>query len=666
MSLIRLRLLGDPHVLDTAGRPSELQGRKTLALLACLAVARAPRPREGIMQLLWGDRFESQARQSLRQTIYALRKLLPDGSDLFVMSGETISLDQRHVSADVWDFERRAANEDLRNLEEAANLYRGPFLQGLSLREQAFSEWMAVEQARLGEIAWSVLYRLARQYKLERRHDDALSAARRLLDLDPLREKSHRLAMRILMAKGERALALRQFQQLTALLRQELGVEPDIETLRAYEEIKAGETVDGDVSKAPTERPSRPAGPDRFFSPLRPAVAVLPFKPGGGDLDLEHIAQGVAEDVAASLSSWRWFPVIGTSSSRYFSATLSDLAEIGRMLDARYAVTGSLRAAGGSLRLSVELTDLLSRHTLWAHRYEIGRRELQDVPEEITRRIVASIEPQVERAEQERALAKPEHNLTAWDLVLRANWHKTELTRQRNKQAIALYEEAIRLDPRLSLAWSHLAGSHWFEGILGWSDDPKASFEACDACAKRALALDDSDWLAHTLAGLSDMWIRRDHDASLARLNRAVYLNPSSSIANHAAACALEFAGMPGEALPHLRLILRLDPRYANNAAMLADMSLSYLQLGQFADAVTCARKSISFGPEYPRAYPRLVSALAHLGKRNEAERELARLFELQPNFSERYVRETYPFRDPRHLDLLLAGLYKAGLLVGA
>lgn len=666
MSRIRLLLLGDPQVLGPDGRPGELQGRKGLALLACLAVSRTPPTREALVQLLWENRFESQARQSLRQTIYALRKLLPDGSDPFAMAGETIALDRRHVSCDVWEFEAAAASDALPALEEAAGLCRGPLLQGLSLREQSFGEWLAIEQARLADVAWSVLYRLARLYRQERRHDEALAAVRRLVELDPLREKSHRLAMRILVAKGERALAIRQFHQLTALLRQELGVEPDLETLRVYEEIKAGEPAAAPATGASVAAPASPSGLDSFFSPLRPAVAVLPFKSGGSDPELEHVVQGVAEDVAASLSSWRWFPVIGTHSSRYFSETLSDLAEIGRMLDARYAVSGSLRAAGETVRLSVELTDLQSRHTLWAHRYEIARRELQDVPEEITRRIVASIEPQVERAEQERALRKSDHNLTAWDLVLRANWHKSELTRVRNRQAIALYEEAIRLDPRLSLAWSQLANSHWFDGILGWSDDPKASFTACDASARQALALDEADWLAHTLAGLCDMWIRRDHDASLERLNRAVYLNPSSSIANHAAACALEFAGMPGEALPHLRLILRLDPRYANNAAMLSDMALSYLQLGQFADAVTCARKAISFGPEYPRAYPRLVSALAHLGQREEAGRVLARLLELQPGFCDRHVRETYPFRDPRHLDLLLGGLYKAGLLVGA
>jgi tetratricopeptide (TPR) repeat protein len=107
---------------------------------------------------------------------------------------------------------------------------------------------------------------------------------------------------------------------------------------------------------------------------------------------------------------------------------------------------------------------------------------------------------------------------------------------------------------------------------------------------------------------------------------------------------------------------MRLDPRYSSNAAMLADMSLCYLQLEQFEDAAICARKAMSIRPDYPRAYPRFAAAAAHLGQISEARAALDALVELQPGFCEAYLRETYPFHHRHHFDILLEGLRIAGL----
>jgi DNA-binding SARP family transcriptional activator len=663
----RLRLLGEPSGIDRADAAVNLASRKSLALLAYLALNQNQPPgRDRLVDLFWGERFEQQARQSLRQAVYGLRRTLDvEGTNPIITTGETVSLEPALITVDVWEFERLAASESPADLEAAAALYRGPLLANLRLRESTFNEWLDLERTRLREVAWQVQYRLAKHYKGHGRDADALATVQRLLDLDPLREKSHRLFMRILAKQGERAQALQHYHRLSELLRQELDVEPDFITMRLYEEIKAaGEPAHAarliDEQDEPRAKPM--ARPERFVAPLRAAVVVLPFKNVGEATELEYMAQGLADDITTGLSCWRWFPVIGTNSSRYYSNSMTDLAEIGRNLDARYAVTGTIRPSGRTLRIRAELTDLLTHHQLWARRYDVNFSEILAVQDDIVEKIVTSIEPLVERAEQERSLRKSDADITAWDRVMRASLHKSKMTQSGIAKAIELLHEAIAIDPDMSIAWARLAQCHWYDGVLGWSESPQRSFEESDRCANRALALDELDWMAHAVGGLNDMWMRHDYDASLERTNRAVDMNPSSSFARHAAACSLEFAGHPNDALSHLRIIMRLDPRYSSNAAMLADMSLCYLQLEQFEDAAICARKAMSIRPDYPRAYPRFAAAAAHLGQISEARAALDALVELQPGFCEAYLRETYPFRHRHHFDILLEGLRIAGL----
>ncbi|MEX0810057.1 MAG: BTAD domain-containing putative transcriptional regulator [Dongiaceae bacterium] len=669
MSALTLTLLGEPQLADADGADIPVPSRKSLALLAYLAASRGQSAsREKLMGLLWGDRFDQQARQSLRQTLYSLRKLLgPPGEDAIGVAGDNVALNTAAICTDLAEFERLAASSEPDQLLAAARLYRGPLLAGFSIRDVAFTEWLEAERTRLQDVAAAVLYRLGKHYKATGRYEEALAIARRLLDINPLREKSHRLIMRIQAKSGDRSQALMQYQRCAELLHKELGVEPDFITIRTYEEIKAsGVTSEEEGEEEDTLVPGAKAvaAPMRrgFFAPDRPVVLVMPFANLGGDAEQAYFAQGITYDITSGLACWRWFPVIGASSSLNFANAGADVTDIARQVEARYAVTGSVRRTGDQVRISVSLIDAPTRHNLWAGRYDATLAELFAVQDEITEKIVSSIEPEVHRAEHERSLRKPPLDMTAWDRVMRGNWLKWELTRANNKEATRLLEEAVALDPHLSTGWSSLAHCHWIDGVMGWSDDLVHSFRESERGARMALSLDESDWIAHTILGLCDIWNRRDYESAIERQKRAVALNPSSSIAHHSAACVYEFSGLPEQGLTHLRTVLRLDPRYANNASLLADMALSYLQLGQFEDSVTYARKAVSIRPDYSRVYHRLAASLAHLGHIEEAREALARAKLLEPGLSERIVRATYPFRNPDHLELLLSGLRLAGL----
>jgi DNA-binding SARP family transcriptional activator/TolB-like protein len=676
---LSLCLLGEPRIqVGEDQKPVTVASRKTVALLGILALSpNAAMSREELVALLWGDRFDQQGRQSLRQALYSLRKALGEiCNDAISMDGEIIGLNRDMVSVDVWEFERLANQDDEASLSAAAALYRGRLLSGIQIRDSEFETWLSSERQRLKDVLWRTLYRIAKHQKQRKAYSAALDTTRRLLELNPLREKCHRLIMRIHAQSGDRAAALNQYRNCEEMLRRELDLVPDKTTLDLFRELRetAPELDDDDQPVQAAENPiettvapppaaeSATIDDGRYFARDRPAVAVLTFENLDGNSERDYFYQAITNDIATGLSYWRWFPVIGQNTTSALSGSGATPTEIARKVDARYLVTGTARRGRDSLRITAQLLDASTGHHLWASRFDLPLEDLFDVQDEITEKIVASIEPEVMRAEHSRAARKRPSDLTAWDLVVRADWCRADLTRSRLAEAIGYLKEAIEIDPDLSISWSQLAHCHWIMGIMGWSDDPTQSFRDSDEAARRALQLDESDWLAHNMLGLCDMWNRRDYDMSITRLKRAIELNPSASFAHHATACSLEFAGLPDEALPHIMTVQKLDPNYSYNASLLADLALAHLQLEKFEEAAAHARRSAATRPDYVRVYHRLAAALGHLGQAAEARKALDSIFRLHPGFSAEYVRSTYPFRDQRHLDILIDGLVKAGL----
>src|SRR5690606_33579236 len=143
------------------------------------------------------------------------------------------------VAVDVWEFERLASQPDEASLCAAVAIYRGRLLSGLQIRDSEFEAWLSSERQRIKEVLWRTLYRIAKHQKQRKAYSDALDTARRLLDLNPLREKTHRLMMRVHAQGGDRAAALNQYRECEQLLRRELQLEPDQTTLHLFDEIKA-------------------------------------------------------------------------------------------------------------------------------------------------------------------------------------------------------------------------------------------------------------------------------------------------------------------------------------------------------------------------------------------------------------------------------------------
>jgi len=265
MTRLAITLLGTFQATLDDAPLHEFESDKARAFLAYLAVeADQPHRREALAALLWPDTGDSTARANLRRVLSNVRRIIGDrdsDTPFLLVTRQSIQFDQeRELWLDVAEFTRGVAGEPGRSpaiheLEQAVDLYKGPFLAGFSLPDSTpFEEWMRLTAEALQQHATAALHRLARHYEGEGDYTAALPHARRLLELDPFAEAAHRQMMRLLALSGQRSEALAQYDACRQLLADELDVEPAGETQALAERIRAGdlspETVPGAARQA--------------------------------------------------------------------------------------------------------------------------------------------------------------------------------------------------------------------------------------------------------------------------------------------------------------------------------------------------------------------------------------------------------------------------------
>jgi DNA-binding SARP family transcriptional activator len=265
MARLVLTLLGGFRARLDPGAPVVLPARKAQALLAYLALpVGEAHPRDKLAALLWGDMPQTQARASLRQALTTLRRVLA-GADAVRIDAETVALDPGAVTVDALGFEQAVKTGSREALEEAAALYQGDLLAGLTLNEAPFEEWLMGERERLRERAVEAFARLLAQQRSAGAIEAAVDSALRLLNLDPLQEPAHRALMRLYAQLGRRSAALRQYQICVAALERELHTEPEPETRALYQEILR--RPPGDAAGARTDVGAHEAPAPRLMAP---------------------------------------------------------------------------------------------------------------------------------------------------------------------------------------------------------------------------------------------------------------------------------------------------------------------------------------------------------------------------------------------------------------
>ncbi len=387
----------------------------------------------------------------------------------------------------------------------------------------------------------------------------------------------------------------------------------------------------------------------------RPAIAVLPFINMSGDEEQEYFADGLTEDLITALSVWRSFPVIARNSTFAYKGTSPDIRKVAEELGARYVLEGSVRKAGQRVRITGQLIDAATGHHIWAEKYDRELADIFDLQDEISRQIVATIEPEVARAEQQRSWQKKPLNLDAWDYCQRGMARLAEFTRNGNEEARAMFDLALAADGTYGQALAGVSLSHTRDLLLEYSDDRDASGRLCLEAAQAAVASDPDDFFAHLVLAVSYMWPAR-FDHATAAAERALALNPSSAFAHGILGTALDNDGRSHEGTSEIELALKLSPRNPQNHIFINTLARAHLNGRNYDKAAHWAGEAIRLKPDFPHAYYILASALGHQGRLAEAIEAVAACECLQPGFLAR--RQNWqPYRDPSDNEHIHAGV---------
>ncbi len=393
----------------------------------------------------------------------------------------------------------------------------------------------------------------------------------------------------------------------------------------------------------------------------KPSIAVLPFENMSGDPEQEYFADGVTEEIITTLSRIRWFFVIARNSTFSYKGRAVDVRQVAKDLGVRYVVQGSVRRAGSRVRVAAQLIDGATGTQVWANRYERAFDDVFAMQDELTQSIVGALEPELGKAERERARAKRPEHVDAWDLYQQGLWHLYHYTKEDLEEAREFFRRAIALDPGLGAAFAALAESYYFSVVYGHSSTPKEDRSAALLAARTAVELDPEDAAARGTLGRIH-YLKREHDTAIRELETALELNPSLAWAHYGTGAALVFSGRAQEAFPHLRAAIQLSPRDPNLGSFLVRMAEANLFVRDYEEAIEWGWKALRQpGFQWSR-YAVLVCALAHLDRLEEANRVLAELVVRRPDFSLDFAQRGHLIADAEYMAHYLAGLRKAGV----
>jgi len=392
--------------------------------------------------------------------------------------------------------------------------------------------------------------------------------------------------------------------------------------------------------------------------PDRPSIAVLPFQNMSGDLEQDYFADGIVDDIITALSRFKFLFVIARNSSFTYKGRAVDIKQVGRELGVGYVLEGSVRKVAGKIRIAGQLIDASTGAHVWADRFEGDLSDVFALQDEITVNVISAIRPKLLEAEIEHAVRRP-NDLSAYDLYLRAMPHYYSMTPEGIAEAIRLFTRALEIDPRYSAAASLAVTCHIMNLIHGWSADPQAEVGEVMQLSQLVLSIDENDPETLASVGWAKAYIASDFGAATEMVDRAVSLNPNSSIAWSYRGITCLFAGNAEEAIQNLERAIRLSPLDPMLYTLQAFMALAFINLGHFDEAVAAAEKALHRNQNFMLVHRCRVAALAHLGRDSEAKQAAVRLLEHEPDFR----MSIWASRTRRWpVKLIAEGLRKAGL----
>ncbi|HXN68472.1 MAG TPA: adenylate/guanylate cyclase domain-containing protein [Bradyrhizobium sp.] len=388
-------------------------------------------------------------------------------------------------------------------------------------------------------------------------------------------------------------------------------------------------------------------------------VGVLPFANLSDSTD-EYFSDGLTEDLIHALSLQSFYRVLSRNSTFAFKGKGLSARLIAREIDATYLIQGSVRRAGSKLRVTAELIAPENGEQLWTGRYDRDIGDLFTMQDEITTSLSAALAPEIFRAEASTPTRSSSTDLTAWDRFLRGLSRYYRQTKADFEASIALFREAIALDPALSIAHAYLATIQLQSVQFGWIASTRELWSEAMSLAESSVRLDPRSSFAFSILSYVHAF-EGNHEAAMDAAKRAVELNPYDMGARGVLGISHMVIGEHRQAIELFSTAAQRgnsDPRY-QWAALNA---FSHYLLGQYDASLSWAREALYVNPHHLQVLAVRAAALAQLGRGMEAAKAAEVLLTSYPGLTvERHLRN-FRWKTPADIAHYRDGLLKAGV----
>lgn len=548
MPIITLHTLG---TVDLRG-PGEVPLRavlaqpKRFALLAYVAVAGAggPQRRDVLLGLFWPDQDTERGRAALRQALRFLRREM--GEDIVVNIGDdALSISDSLLRCDALEF--RHACEDKR-FEDALRVYSGDFLDGFFVPNAApeFDDWLEAERQGQRMQALDAARNLIAQARADGDLSLAVQWARRATAIAPDDEGAQRVLLTLLDESGDRAGALRAYDDFAAALMRQLGVAPSKET----EALVAAMRSNG--ARTPT-------GPRAVSLDARKRIAVLTFVNMTADAEQDFLCNGLTEELLAVLSRLGQLRVVPVGRNFGLEGRAPDLKRFREQLDVDAVLDGTIWRGGAIGRINAHLVDAATGTQLWADSYEREWQHVSALQGSLARSIAGAIHLAL-TGESATLPQRPTADVEAYNLYLKGRFHWANRVAA-PLRALEYLNQAVAADPNFALA--HAAIADVYNTAASWETSTLPPWEAvpkAQAAAIRALEIDPHLAEAHAALGYISAHFLHDLDAAEHQLCRALSINPDYQHAHHWYSHLAMAEGRVDESLQWSLRALQSDP----------------------------------------------------------------------------------------------------------
>ena len=396
-----------------------------------------------------------------------------------------------------------------------------------------------------------------------------------------------------------------------------------------------------------------------FQLPDKPSIAVLPFVNKSGDPKQDYFSDGITETIITALSQIQNMFVIARNSTNTYKGQNVEIKQVAEELGVRYVLEGSVQMTENRVRISAQLIDAITGKYLWAKRWDRDLADIFALEDEITKKIITSLDVTLLKGETARLIAQSTNNLEAYLKYLEGFKIHQRLTKEDNLTGRQLLEEAIALDPNFLAAYTLLGITHLSDAAFGWAESFDKSVNEAETLAHKALSLDDTSPFAYNLFASVHLF-RLEYKKAVDGFRKVIALSPyTAGVHAWLGVALIHVGGKVEESIQEFKIARRLDPFPPN--WILNYSAVAYRVNAEYEKAIEILQKVIKRSPDYWLSHFELAADYGLLGRENEARAAAAEVLRIRPDFTIAKLFDI-EFRDTADKERTIEVLQKAGL----